>query len=303
MGLMKLLLDSAKLQTFVTIVHEGSFTKAAERLNLTQPTVSQQIAVLEKQCGTPLFKRHPRHLSLTEAGETLLGYAERILALHKDALEHTQAAAGLAERTLQLGVGHTLAIYLLPEVLRRLRQQQIDLAVRVQVGNTADLLVATADGHVDLALVGSPAEHPRLEIRPFMTDELVIIVNQADPWRERPTVKLADLYSRTLLTREPGSALHASVRRLLGADHLNGPQVIILAETEAIKRSVEAGLGIALVQGIAIKREVEQQILYTVPLADTPVERQYNIAVRSTEEPTASAQLLLDLLLKPPSLQ
>ncbi len=292
------LLDMTKLQTFVTIAQEGSFTKAAAYLNLTQPTVSQQIAVLEKQIGTALLVRQPRSLQLTEAGKTLFEYAERILALNKEALQHTLEAAGLAERTLHLGVGHMLASYLLPDLLRQLRQERPDVEVRIQVGNTADLLTATADGHVDLALVGSPAQHPGLKITPFMHDQLVIILNPNDPWCGRSGVTLDELRQRTLITRESGSALHASVRALLGADHLDSPQVIILGETEAIKRSVEAGLGIALVQGIAVQREVQQGILYTVPLQNAPVERRYNIAQRLNDAPLPVMQLLLELLVK-----
>jgi DNA-binding transcriptional LysR family regulator len=130
-----------------------------------------------------------------------------------------------------------------------------------------------------------------------MEDQLVIIVNQADPWRNLPRVTLADLHNRVLITRENGSALHASVRRLLGADYLDGPEVIILAETEAIKRSVEAGLGVALVQGIAVQREVNQGILFTVPLHDAPTERHYNVAWRRDAIPSPAMELFLALLI------
>jgi DNA-binding transcriptional LysR family regulator len=288
-------LDTVKLQTFITIVQEGSFTRAAERLNLTQPTVSQQMALLERQIGATLFIRRPRQLTLTEAGRALLDYAERILALSEEAVQSAQAAAGLAQRTLRLGVGHTLAIYLLPDLLRQLRQRQPDIEIRLQVGNTADLLLAVADRQVDLALVGSPARHPQLRITPFMEDKLVVILNPDDPWRDRPGLTLADLKERTLFTRESGSALHASVRELLGADHLSSSKVIILGETEAIKRSVEAGLGIALVQEIAVQREVKQGILHTIPLLDAPAERRYNVAQRLDRPPSPVMQLLLDL--------
>lgn len=290
-------LDTVKLQTFITIVQEGSFTRAAERLNLTQPTVSQQMALLERQIGAPLFIRQPRQLTLTEAGHALLDYAERILALSEEAIQSAQEAAGLAQRTLRLGVGHTLAIYLLPDLLRQLRQGQPDIEIRLQVGNTAGLLLAVADRQVDLALVGSPAKHPQLRITPFMEDKLVVILNPDDPWRDRPGLTLADLKERTLITRESGSALHASVRELLGADHLSSSKVIILGETEAIKRSVEAGLGIALVQGIAVQREVRQGILHTIPLLGAPAERRYNVAQRLDDPPSPVMQLLLDLLL------
>src|SRR5579864_801671 len=134
-------MDLHKLRIFVTIARLGSFTRAAERLYMTQPTVSQQLAMLEQAIGASLIERDTRHLRLTTAGETLLPYAERLLALADEATEATRAAAGLADRTLRLGVGHTLATYLLPEVLSRYRMLYPDYVVRISVGNTTELLI------------------------------------------------------------------------------------------------------------------------------------------------------------------
>lgn len=289
-------LDTVKLRTFVIIAETGSFTQAAEQLNLTQPTVSQQIAILEKQLGLSLFVRHPRHLTLTTAGETLLQYAERILALCEDAIQSTREAADLAERIIHLGVGHTMAIYLLPKLLHEFRRLHPEIVVRIRVGNTRDLLTATADGQVDLALVGSPAQHPQLTITCFRHDELVVIVAPDDPWRGRPAVTPKDFATRTLITRESGSALHASVEAIFGSDYLKGPQTMILGETEAIKRSVEAGLGVALVQGIAVERELAQGDLLTIPLRNAKTRRQYNIAQRNDETPSQIVGQFLALL-------
>jgi len=290
------LLDTAKLRTFVAIAREGSFTRAAGQLKLTQPTVSQQLAALEKSIGAALIVRQPRNLRLTEAGSALLPYAERILSLCEEAVQAVRETASESRRSLRLGVGHTLATYLLPNLLQQLRRRQPDIEVHIHAGNTADLLTAVADGQVELALVGSPASHPEVEITPFMEDELVVIVPADDPWAERQGVTLDDLRQRPLFTRESGSALHASVRRLLGAEHLSGPNVIRLEETEAIKRSVESGLGIALIQGIAIRRELAQRTLRTVPLQDAPTCRTYNIARRRNQPLSPAGEALIALL-------
>ncbi len=301
-------LDTIKLLTLVTIAKEGSFIKAAQYLKITQPTVSQQIAALEKTIGTTLIIRRmtgsqqPRGIKLTEAGEVLVDYAERILELNDQARRATLSAAGLAERTLNIGVGHTLAIYLLPDLLHRLRQQTPPVEVQIRAGNTSDLLAATADGKVNLALVGLPAlvgtpnRHTHLTITPFCQDELVLIVSPNDVWRDKQSVTLADLRERTFLTREPGAALHASVSQLLGVDYIYSSQTIILGATEAIKRSVEAGLGVALIQGIAIQREISQGILHTIPLEGVDITRTYNIVQRSDYTPSPVTQHLIDLL-------
>jgi DNA-binding transcriptional LysR family regulator len=289
-------MDISKLRIFVTVVRLGNFTRAAELLYLTQPTVSQQIAALEVQIGAPLIERLPRQLRLTPAGAALLPYAEQILALDDAATTAARAAAGLADRTLRLGVGHTLATYLLPDLLRRYRARDTQRQARISVGNTAELLELVASDTVELALIGSPAEHPMVEVTPFMKDRLVVIVAPGDAWAGREGVELAELRERVLLTREPGSALHTTVERLLGTATLAGENVIVLGETEAIKRSVEAGLGVALIQGIAIEREVAGGMLCALPLRGGDDARAYNYARRSGRGLSPAARDLVELL-------
>ncbi|GAB4208240.1 MAG: selenium metabolism-associated LysR family transcriptional regulator [Roseiflexaceae bacterium] len=289
-------MDLHKLRIFATVARIGNFTRAAEALHMTQPTVSQQIAVLEAQVGAPLIDRQTRRLRLTPAGEALRPYAEQILALSEAALEAARAAAGLADRTLRLGVGHTLATYLLPELLRRYRDLAPRHRVRLSVGNTAELLEQVATDAVELALVGLPAQHSGVTLTPFRDDRLVVIVAPEDEWAGRDSAELGELLGRTLLTREPGSALHASVVRLLGAPALAGDNVILLGETEAIKRSVEAGLGVALVQGIAVEREVAAGTLRALDLLGGDDRRTYAYAQREERELSGAARALIGLL-------
>ncbi len=289
-------LDLHKIRIFATIARLMSFTRAADRLHMTQPTVSQQLATLEAQLGTPLIERDTRRLWLTPAGEALLPYADKLLTLSDEAFEAARAAAGLADRTLRLGVGHTLAIYLLPRLLSRYQAQYPGHPVRISVGNTGQLLVQVASEAAELALVGSPAEHPGIVVTPFMHDHLVVIVAPGDVWAKRADVDLEELRQRTLLTREPGSALHASVERLLGASALAGDSVIQLGETEAIKRCVEAGLGVALIQGIAVEREVAVGNLFALRLRGGDDSRTYAYAHRHHHALSSAANHLVELL-------
>lgn len=291
-----MILDLHKLRIFAAIARLMSFTRAAEYLHMTQPTVSQQLSMLETQFGTTLIERDTRRQRLTPAGEALLPYAEKLLTLSQEAFEATRAAAGLADRTLRIGVGHTLAIYLLPELLSRYQAQHPDHRVRITVGNTEQLLALVASEAIELALVGAPAEQTGIEIIPFRQDHLVVIVSPADDWANRTDVELEELHPRILLTREPGSALHASVERLLGASHLEGDSVIQLGETEAIKRSVEAGLGIALIQGIAVEREIAAGNLCALRLCGADDSRTYVYAYQHAHTLSSAANNFVELL-------
>jgi DNA-binding transcriptional LysR family regulator len=289
-------LDLHKVSIFFTVARLGSFTRAAQQLHMTQPTISQHVKELEEALHIKLFERSTRSLHLTDAGQTLYGYAEKLLTLANEAVNAVQVAAGRAAQTLKLGVGHTLATYLLPDALSRYRALYPGYVVRLSVGNTAELLARLTETEIDLALVGSPAEHADVVTEPFMRDRLVVIVGAQDEWAQHEFVTPAMLKRRVLLTREPGSALYTSVARLLGEETLNGEAVILLGETEAIKRSVELGLGVALIQRIAIEREVNTGTLKALMLRDGDDTRTYLIAQRTRGSLSEAAVAFVRLL-------
>jgi DNA-binding transcriptional LysR family regulator len=289
-------MDLHRVRIFVAVAKAGNFTRAAEQLHMSQPTVSQQIALFEREVGADLIDRQRRRQRLTAAGEALLPLAEELLARADEAIKQARAAAGKSERTLRLGVGHTLATYLLPDLLSRYRRIYPANLVRVSVGNTAELLNQVAVGTVEMALVGTPAEHELVEVKEFMRDTLVVIVAADDRWARRDEVDVVELRERLLLVREPGSALHASVAGLLGPEALSDEQVIVLGETEAIKRCVEAGVGVAVVQGIAVRREVRQGVLRALTLRGGDDQRRYMVARRKHALLSAASQGLVALL-------
>ena len=295
----RMILDLPKLRIFVAVARARSFTRAAEMLDLRQPTVSQQVQVLERGLRTRLFDRLGRSLQLTAAGAVLLGYAERLLELAEEAQAATREAAGLAARTLRLGAGNTLATYVLPDLLARLRWERPDVIVQITVGNTDQLLDAVLDNRVELALVGSPVVDSRLAIRPFLKDELVAIVPPDRPWPMQDGIELGELRDQTLLMREPGSALQASLQELLQARGIQPEHTITLGNLEAIKRSVEAGLGVAIVPEIAVRREVQADALRALELRDVQDERWFNYVYRLDRVLSPAARIFAELVEKP----
>ncbi len=289
------MLDIHKLRIFVFVARLGSFTRAAAMLHMTQPTVSQQIAGLESLLGVQLIDRNTRHMRLTAPGEVLFEYSERLLKLANEGLAAVQSEAGLSRQLLKLGVGHTLATYILPGILSRYRALHGEHRIRLSVGNTGELLAMLTTGEIDIALVGSPAEHPDVVTHVFMHDRLVLIVSPQDEWAAYEEIDLERITARVFLTREPGSALYATVSRLLGEDRLLGVHTILLGETEAIKRSVELGLGVALIQKIAIEREVQQGTLRAIELVGVDAERVYLTAARKRYVPNDAVAAFLDM--------
>ncbi len=289
-------LDLHKLEIFVAIARLRSFTRAADQLYMTQPTISQQLAALESQIGTALIERDTRQLRLTAAGETLLPLAEKLLSAAQEAIESARGAAGIADRTLRLGVGHTLATYLLPSLLSRYQTQFPEHLVHISVGNTAELLALVAAREAEMALVGLPADHSDLLATPFREDRLLVIVAPGDIWASRIDISVDELRQRTLLTREPGSALYTAVERIFGPSIRTDHAVIRLGETEAIKRSVEVGLGVALIQGIAVEREVAAGNLCALRLQNVDDRRTYAYVYRHRHSLSTAASHFVALL-------
>ncbi len=294
-----MLLDLPKLRIFLAVARAGSFTRAAEELGLRQPTVSQQVQVLERGLGTKLFDRLGRSVRPTAAGQTLLSYAERLLTLAGEAEAATREAAGLAARTLRLGAGNTLATYILPDLLARLRWEHPEIGVQITVGNTAQLLDAVLDTRAELALVGSPVTDDRLMIQPFIEDELIAIVPPDSHLAATTTISLPVLARETMLVREQGSALQAAVSALLRERGAMPERTITLGNLEAIKRSVEAGLGVAVVPEIAVRREIRDASLHALRLEDVRDVRSFNYVYRRDRILSPAARVFADLLAKP----
>ena len=293
------MLDLQKLRMFVAAAHARNFTRAAEQLDLTQPTVSQQLQTLERELGVPLFERLGRGIELTAAGRALLPHAEQMLALERVAEQAVRAAAGLHERTLLLGVGNTLATYVLPDLLQRFGWEHPGFEVQITTGNTEQLLLQLVAGAYELALVGSPLHHSQLTVIPFLRTDLVIIVAPDDQWAGRSSVALSDLGRRRLLVREHGSALQAATAALLEAAHVRPKQPMVLSNLEAIKRSVEVGLGVALVPAMVVRREVAAGRLRQLSLEGPPITRVYNVVHHRDRHITEAARAFLALLQKP----
>jgi DNA-binding transcriptional LysR family regulator len=304
-------LDLQKLQIFCEVARQRSFTRAAEALYLTQPTVSQQIQALERQMKVRLFERLAKEVYLTESGQVLYNKAAALLNMAQEAELAVREAAGISAGKLALGVGVTLATYILPELLHRFNMTYkagpntthngsfSPVKFDITLGNSETLAHKLLKNEVDLGLLGSPIEaHPLLELHPFLEDKLILVVNSEDPWvaEKRSSVSLADIGNRPLLIRERGSALQAFVERMLDAGHVHPEQYLIMANLEAIKRSVEIGLGAAIVPALSVKRELEAGRLYALNIEGVEVGRTFIYAHHKDKEMTRPARAFLELV-------
>jgi len=243
-------LNLDQLHTFASVVELGGFSAAAQRLNLTQPAVSLQIRQLERRLGVRLIERVGRRATATAAGQDLLEHARRIEAAVTSALDAMAYHATGTVGRVRLGTGGTACIYLLPPILRALRQRFPTLEIVVSTGNTAVMLKAIEDNSIDVGLVTLPAAGRMFQVTPVLDDEFVAIFPASDS--PSGAVTPASLATRSVVLYEPG----ANTRHIVDDWCLRGGALLKpvseLGSVEAIKELVAAGLGCGVLPRMAV---------------------------------------------------
>jgi DNA-binding transcriptional LysR family regulator len=231
-----------QLRAFADVIELGSFSAAAERLNLTQPAVSQQVKQLERRFALKLIERVGRKVTPTPAGIELMAHARRLDAVMVGALDAMARHATGALGRVRIGTGATACIHLLPPVLRDLRGRLPSLEIAVSTGNTAHILKLLEDNALDVGLVTLPARGRALSITPVLDDEFVAIASpDAPPLPRRVTP--AVLAARPLVLYESGAQTRRIVDQWFGRRSSSFKPVMELGSVEAIKELVGAGLG------------------------------------------------------------
>jgi DNA-binding transcriptional LysR family regulator len=243
--------DLGQLDSFRQVIALGSFSAAADKLGLSQPAVSLQIRQLERRLGTSLIERVGRRARATAAGAELLDHAGRIEAAVAGALEAMERHATGAMGRVRIGTGATACIFLLPPILRDLRRRHPTLEITVSTGNTSDMIKAIEDNLLDIGLVSLPASGRSLSIEPLLEDEFMVI---APPGSDLPARVSAQLLAQMpVLLFEPGGNTRRIADEWFGRAGVSLRPIMSLGSVEAIKELVGAGLGCAVLPGMAVR--------------------------------------------------
>lgn len=236
-----------KLEVFNTVAAEGSFSRAAEKLLLTQPAVSQHIRDLESHLGAAVFKRGSRGITLTPAGEVLLDYTRCILRLVSEAESAVGNLGQVVQGRLALGATPGVGVYLLPRWLQSFRQRFPQVSTHVSSGNSSFLAGETAGGKLDLCFVeGEIGVEPPLELLALREVEMYVVVGEGHPWWERPEVSIEELSGQPFLARPAGSHTRSWTDRLFSRHGVIPKIAAEFDNPEAIKQAVAAGMGISI---------------------------------------------------------
>ena len=242
------------------VAEAGSFSRAAESVHVSQPAISMQVAELEAQLDLTLFHRLPRGVKLTAAGQLLFGYAQRLGALADEAQRAMAELKGLHRGRLSIGASTTIGVYLLPDLLGEYRRRYPEIDLQFDIANTEQIVNRLVDGTLDAGLTeGLPPNRDELDNVIFLRDELVPIVRPDHPGLATGSepLTLRELCAEPMILREPGSGTREVIEGALAKRRQKLQRIaMVLGSTEAIKRAVAAGLGVAIVSHLTIQTEL-----------------------------------------------
>ncbi|MBI4263539.1 MAG: LysR family transcriptional regulator [Acidobacteria bacterium] len=272
-----------QLSVFYVVVQRRSITAAAAELRLTQPAVSLQIRALEKECGLALFERGvsgQARMRLTQAGEAL--YRSAVSILHTlDETRRVMGELGAATKgKLILGANTTGGMYLLPRIVRAFKEQYPETEIVFQIDATERLYESTLQNVLDMALVGGPTQDRRFGVDQVCLDNVVLIASPSHPFARRRSVTLRELGTEPCVLPQQGSRTRALVERKTKAAGVTLCVVMQLQGTEAVKKAVEANLGIGFVSSYAVEREAATGVLALVPIERFELSRHMELIYR-----------------------
>ncbi len=277
-----------QLQVFEKVASHLNYSRAAEELYLSQPAVSMQIKQLEGHIGLPLFEQMGKKIFLTEAGKELFHYARNIAQQLGEMEAMFDEMKGLGQGKLTLSVVNT-ANYFTPKLLATFCQQHPNINVILQVANRDAVLKQLADNNTDLAIMGKPPTELDISSKQFMDNPLVVIAPPDHPLAVRQQIDLAELALYPFVSREKGSGTRSAMERVFEQHHIQ-PRISMEMETnEAIKQSVQAGMGLGILSLHSIELELETKRLIMLDVEHFPLMRHWYVAHRKSKRLSSSA--------------
>jgi DNA-binding transcriptional LysR family regulator len=287
-------MDLRRLEVFAKVAELGSFSRAAEALFLTQPTISEHVRGLEVELGLSLLDRLGRGATPTPAGRLLLDYAHRMLRLAEEARQAIDRFQGRMSGTLTLGGSTIPGEYMLPALIGTFKAKYPDILISLRVGSSRQVSEWVDEGRVEIGVVGARPALRTLTARALMSDELVVAVPAGHSWAGRKTVTLGEVRSEPMIVREPGSGSREALERALHEAGTNLDAFRVAGEigsTQAVKQAVRSGVGITIVSRRAVEDECRAGLVHCLKVRDLKVSRSFYLVTHRerTRSPLAEA--------------
>ena len=285
-----------QLKVFESVARHLNYTRAAEELHLTQPAVSMQVKQLEESLGAALFEQLGKRIHLTEAGKEVLGYARNITQQLDELEAVLNRQKGLAGGRLRISVA-TTANYFVPTLLGSFSRRYPDITVSLDVTNRETLLRQLSENLVDLVIMGRPPAEADVEAEVFLENPLVIVAPPEHALARVKKIPLKRLQEEVFLVREPGSGTRIAMERFFSERGMHLRTGMEVGSNEAIKQSVQAGLGLGLLSRATVDQELALGQLVLLDVAEFPIMRHWYMVHRRGKRLSPVARAFHDFVL------
>jgi LysR family transcriptional regulator, low CO2-responsive transcriptional regulator len=284
-----------QLKVFEATARHGSFTRAAEELFLTQPTVSMQVKQLTKSLGLPLFEQVGKRLYLTDAGHELFATCKEIFQ-RLEQLEMTVAnLKGMKQGKLRLAV-ITTTKYFMPRLLGPFCQQYPGIDVSLTVTNHERVIERLANNQDDLYVMSQLPEHLDIKAHAFLDNSLVVVAPRHHPLAQEKQIPLKRITEEIFIMREPGSGTRGAFQKLLDTHHLTVKVRLELGSNEAIKQAIAGGLGLSVLSRHTLMIDGSTNDLTILDVEDFPIEREWYAVYLAGKHLSVVAETFLEYL-------
>jgi len=281
-----------QLQSFLAVAREGSVSAAADKLYVTQPSISAAVSALSRELGVDLTERVGRGVGLTAAGDAFRPYAADVLGLIEQGKKAAREAADVSMRSLRIVAVATAAEFVVPSLLRSFTTSYPEINLTLEVANRAELFDRVLEHEVDVAIAGRPPEDERIAGKAFLENEIALITAPGDNLAGERPARPEDLSGRVWLMRESGSGTRLLVSEFL-ADHDLRPQTLTLGSNGAIKEAVRLGLGVSLQSRLAVEHELKAGMLAEIRVRGGLPRREWYALHSATVPPRPAVEQFL----------
>jgi DNA-binding transcriptional LysR family regulator len=272
-----------QLRILKAIATEKNFTRAASVLYISQPSLSKQIKSLEENLNTILINRERNNISLTESGEIFLQYSERILILCEESCRALIDLKNGDRGNLTVGASQTIGTYLMPRILAVFAQNYPQIDLKVQVDSTRAIATSIIKREIDVAIVGGEISEElkkKLTIKPFVWDELCLIIANSHPFAMKKVIPKEDLYYLDFIGLHSNSTIKKFIDNILLQNQIQTNElrtILQLNSIEGIKTAVSLGLGAAFVSSSSIEKEIKLKQIEVLEIENLTIQRQLSI--------------------------
>jgi DNA-binding transcriptional LysR family regulator len=289
-------MDFGQIEAFTQVATHNSFSRAAEVLQLTQPSITARIQALERELGEELFERGGRGVKLTDAGRVFLPYVEHILQLLQEGRDAVEEVRNVQLGSLRLGSAITISTYVLPGILHRFCQEFPGVDVVIRTGRSEQVLNMLQSDEVQVGIIRSLSA-PEIESIPLYDDEIVLVANPNHRFAQSGSATIGEAAREPIVLFDRGSSYYGMIHDVFRKAAVIPNVAMELDSLEATKRMVEQGLGIALVPQVTVAREVEQGTLAVVRLSDVaPIKRPISLVYRKNRKRSRTVQAFIDMM-------